>query len=128
MCKNSIKTAEVEAYDVITTFDAIHDQGQPLNVLMGIHRALKADELCLMQDIKASSQIRKNIGHPLGTFLYSISTMHCLPVSLAQGGEGRGAMWGEEKKREYLAKAGFRSVVMNELEHEIANNWYVVRK
>jgi len=122
------ETAEVEAYDVITTFDAIHDQGQPLNVLKGIQRALKADGLYLMQDIKASSHVHKNIGHPIGAFLYAISTMHCMTVSLAQGGEGLGAMWGEEKTREYLEKAGFRSVETNTLAHDIQNNWYVVRK
>jgi ubiquinone/menaquinone biosynthesis C-methylase UbiE len=122
------ETAEVEAYDVITTFDAIHDQGQPLNVLKGIQRALKADGLYLMQDIKASSHVHKNIDHPIGTFLYAVSTMHCMTVSLAQGGEGLGAMWGEEKTREYLEKAGFKSVETNELAHDIQNNWYVVRK
>ena len=125
---NFHEIVEVDAYDVVTTFDAIHDQGQPLNVLKGIYRTLKAEGLYLMQDIKASSYVHKNIGHPLGTFLYSISTMHCMTVSLAQNGEGLGAMWGEEKTREYLGKAGFRSVVTNELEHDIANNWYVVRK
>lgn len=125
---NFHETAEVKAYDVITTFDAIHDQGQPLNVLKGIQRALKSDGLYLMQEIKASSHVHNNIGHPIGTFLYAVSTMHCMTVSLAQGGEGLGAMWGEEKTREYLEKAGFQSVETNELAHDIQNNWYVVRK
>lgn len=122
------ETAEPEAFDIITTFDAIHDQGQPLNVLRGIYRALKGGGLYLMQDIRASSHVHNNIGHPIGTFLYTISTMHCMTVSLAQGGEGLGAMWGEEKTREYLAQAGFRSVETNQLAHDIQNNWYVVRK
>jgi ubiquinone/menaquinone biosynthesis C-methylase UbiE len=121
-------TAEPEAFDFITTFDAIHDQARPLNVLKGIHRALKADGSYLMQDIRGSSHVYNNIGHPLGTFLYAISTMHCMTVSLAQGGEGLGAMWGEEKTREYLQKAGFRSIETNQLVHDIQNNWYVVRK
>ena len=121
-------TAEPEAFDFITTFDAIHDQTRPLNVLKGIHRALKADGLYLMQDIRGSSQVYNNIGHPLGTFLYAISTMHCMTVSLAQAGEGLGAMWGEEKTREYLQEAGFRSIETNQLAHDIQNNWYVVRK
>jgi ubiquinone/menaquinone biosynthesis C-methylase UbiE len=125
---NFHETAETESFDVITTFDAIHDQGQPMNVLRGIHRALKADGLYLMQDIKASSHVHKNLDHPIGTFLYAISTMHCMTVSLAQGGEGLGAMWGEEKTREYLERAGFRSVETNVLAHDIQNNWYVVRK
>ena len=122
------RTADPEAFDVITTFDAIHDQAKPLNVLKGIHRALKAAGVYLMQDIRGSSYVHNNIGHPLGTFLYATSTMHCMTVSLAQGGEGLGAMWGEEKTREYLQHAGFRSIETHQLAHDIGNNWYLVRK
>src|SRR5438132_3683357 len=125
---NFDEKAEDEAFDLVTTFDAIHDQAKPLNVLKGIHRTLRRDDVYLMQDIKGSSDHHKNIDHPLGTFLYTISCMHCMTVSLAQGGEGLGAMWGEEKTREYLTRAGFRSVEKHELAHDIQNNWYVVRK
>src|SRR5262245_8000635 len=122
------KSAEIEAFDLVTTFDAIHDQAKPLNVLRGIYRTLRGDGTYLMQDIKGSSDIHKNLDHPLGTVLYTVSCMHCMTVSLAQNGEGLGAMWGEEKTREYLAKAGFRSVEKRELAHDIQNNWYVVKK
>ncbi len=122
------ETAPSEQFDFITTFDAIHDQGKPLRVLKGIHKALKPDGVYLMQDIKGSSHVHKNINHPFGTFLYTASCMHCMTVSLAQGGEGLGAMWGEEKAREYLQRAGFRSVETKNLAHDIQNNWYVVRK
>jgi len=122
------ESAEVESFDLIATFDAIHDQAKPLNVLRGIHRALRSDGVYLMQDIKGSSDIYNNLNHPLGPALYTISCMHCMTVSLAQNGEGLGAMWGEEKTREYLAKAGFRSAEKKELAHDIQNNWYVVRK
>ena len=122
------RTAEAEAFDFVTTFDAVHDQKEPLNLLKGIHRTVKADGVYLMQDIKGSSHVRGNIGHPIGTFLYTVSCLHCMTVSLAQGGEGLGAMWGEEKTREYLERAGFRSVDKHELAHDIQNNWYVVRK
>ena len=125
---NFDETAELESYDLITAFDAIHDQARPLNVLKGIHRALKADGTFLMQDIRGSSHVYNNIGHPLGAFLYTISTMHCMTVSLAQGGEGLGAMWGEEKARQYLQEAGFRAIKTNRLPHDIQNNWYVIGK
>jgi len=125
---NFDETAEPEAFDFITTFDAIHDQAKPLQVLKGIHRALRADGAYLMQDIKGSSYVHKNLTHPIGTFLYTVSCMHCMTVSLAQGGEGLGAMWGEEKTREYLQRAGFQAVEKHELAHDIQNNWYVVRK
>jgi len=122
------ETAEAEAFDWVATFDAIHDQAKPLNVLRGIRRTLRPDGIYLMQDIKGSSYIQNNLNHPLGPLLYTISCMHCMTVSLAQNGEGLGAMWGEEKTREYLAKAGFNSVEKHELSHDIQNNWYVVRK
>jgi ubiquinone/menaquinone biosynthesis C-methylase UbiE len=122
------RTAEPESFDLVTTFDAIHDQGKPLNVLKGIHRALKSGGVYLMQDIRGSSFVHKNIDHPVGTFLYTASCLHCMTVSLAQGGEGLGAMWGEEKTREYLQRAGFGSIETHELAHDIQNNWYVVRK
>ena len=121
-------TATPGEYDLVTTFDAVHDQARPLDVLKGIHRALKDDGWYLMQDIRGSSRVHENIGHPIGTFLYAISTMHCMTVSLAQGGEGLGAMWGEETTRDYLRKAGFRHVQTHRLAHDIQNNWYVVRK
>ena len=122
------RDAAPESFDVVTTFDAIHDQSKPLNVLKGIHRTLKSSGTYLMQDIKGSSHVHKNVEHPIGTFLYTVSCMHCMTVSLAQGGEGLGAMWGEEKTREYLERAGFRSIETHQLAHDIQNNWYVVRK
>jgi len=48
--------------------------------------------------------------------------------SLAQGGEGLGAMWGEEKTHDYLRRAGFANIETHRLPHDIQNNWYVVRK
>jgi 2-polyprenyl-3-methyl-5-hydroxy-6-metoxy-1,4-benzoquinol methylase len=122
------RTAEPEAYDWVTTFDAVHDQPQPLSLLRGIHRTLKPDGVYLMQDIRASSHVHENVDHPLGTLLYTVSCMHCMTVSLAQGGEGLGAMWGEQKTRDYLARAGFTSVEQHGLAHDLQNNWYVVRK
>ena len=121
-------TAEPESFHFITTFDAIHDQAKPLNVLKGIHRALKSEGVYLMQDISGTSHMDKDVDHPIGTFLYAISCMHCMTVSLAQGGEGLGAMWGEEKTREYLQRAGFRSITTHRPSHDIQNNWYVVLK
>ena len=125
---NFDETADYESFDLITTFDAVHDQAKPLNVLKGIRRALKADGVYLMQDISGTSHVDRDIEHPIGTLLYTVSCMHCMTVSLAQGGEGLGAMWGEERTREYLGRAGFRSVTAHRLAHDIQNNWYVVTR
>jgi 2-polyprenyl-3-methyl-5-hydroxy-6-metoxy-1,4-benzoquinol methylase len=122
------KSAPVKEFDLITTFDAIHDQAQPLNVLKGILKALKDEGIYLMQDISGTGDLEKDRTHPIGVFLYTISCMHCMTVSLAQNGEGVGAMWGEEMTRKYLKEAGFSSIEKYNLPHDIQNNWYVIRK
>jgi 2-polyprenyl-3-methyl-5-hydroxy-6-metoxy-1,4-benzoquinol methylase len=67
------QTAEPESFDFITTFDVIHDQAKPLNVLKGIYRALKPEGAYLMSDVNGTSHVHKDIEHPIGTFLYTIS-------------------------------------------------------
>ena len=126
--KDAATLDEKERYDLITTFDAIHDQAKPAAVLEGIANALKPDGVYLMQDIAGSSHVHNNMEHPLGTLLYTISTMHCMTVSLSQGGDGLGTMWGEEKAREMLREAGFAKVEVKQLPHDFANSYYVVTK
>jgi SAM-dependent methyltransferase len=119
--------AEPEAFAFVTTFDAVHDQARPLALLKGIRRTLEPDGVYLMQDIQGSSHHHENVDHPGGPLLYMISTMHCMTVSLAQGGDGLGAMWGEQKARELLAEAGFTSLEVHLLEHDPFNAYFVVR-
>jgi hypothetical protein len=64
-----------------------------------------------MVDIAASTRLEGNLDNPLAPFLFTVSTMHCMTVSLAQGGEGLGTCWGEEKARELLAPAPSSSPV-----------------
>ena len=101
---DEVESAEPEAFDFVTTFDAIHDQGKPLNVLKGIQRTLKADGVYLMQDIRGTSYVYDDRGHPLGPFLYAISTMHCMSVSLGLGGDGLGTCWGRDLATSMLAQ------------------------
>jgi 2-polyprenyl-3-methyl-5-hydroxy-6-metoxy-1,4-benzoquinol methylase len=117
-----------EKFDLITAFDSIHDQAQPARVLDGISKSLSAGGIFLMQDIAGSSHLQKNMDHPIGPFGYTISCMHCMTVSLAQGGDGLGAMWGEELAEKMLKEAGFESVQVSKLAHDIINVYYVARK
>jgi 2-polyprenyl-3-methyl-5-hydroxy-6-metoxy-1,4-benzoquinol methylase len=114
-------------YDFITAFDAIHDQAQPRKVLRAIHDALKPDGTFLCVDIAGDSTHAGNMDHPLGLALYSISTFHCMTVSLALGGEGLGTMWGEQQARELLAEAGFTDVRAEHVEADILNVYYICK-
>ena len=130
---------EHEKYDLITAFDVIHDQAQPAKVLKGIYNALRNKQegeeeergggIFLMQDMAASSKLEENMENPLGPTLYSISTMHCMTVSLAYNGEGLGTVWGRQKAEEMLKEAGFsEKIEVSEVPGDIFNYYYIVQK
>ncbi|OIN79490.1 class I SAM-dependent methyltransferase [Mycobacterium malmoense] len=125
---NLAELDKAAAYDVITVFDAIHDQAQPARVLENIHRALRPGGVLLMADIKASSRLEDNVGVPMSTYLYTTSLMHCMTVSLAAGGAGLGAAWGTQLAISMLADAGFDDVRVAEIESDPINNYYLAHK
>ena len=116
------------SFDLVCAFDAIHDQAHPDRVLANIAAALRPNGTFLMQDIAGSSHIHKNMKHPIGPLLYTISCMHCMTVSLSAGGMGLGAMWGREKAEEMLRQAGFDQVRVEKLPHDPQNYYYIAQK
>jgi SAM-dependent methyltransferase len=115
-------------YDLITAFDAIHDQAHPARVLERIHDALRADGTFLMVDINASSRLHDNLDHPLAPFLYTVSLMHCMTVSLAMDGRGLGTVWGRQRALAMLDDAGFERVEVRQIEADPLNLYYVATK
>src|SRR5690606_41449767 len=63
------------AYDLVTTFDAIHDQARPLNVQKGINRTLKHDGVSDIQYIRRTGHAHKDADKPLGTLIYNVYSM-----------------------------------------------------
>ena len=125
---DAAELSQTGSYDLITAFDAIHDQSRPAEVLTAINQALKPSGVLLMQDIKGHTHLADNRDHPLGPFLYTISCLHCMSVSLAAGGPGLGAMWGREQAVRMLVDAGFRDPIVDELPHDPINYYYIARK
>jgi len=115
-------------YDLITAFDAIHDQAKPRQVLKAIYDALRPGGVFLCADIAADSTHAGNMEHPLGAGFYAISTFHCMTVSLALGGEGLGTMWGEQQAHELLNEAGFTDITAEHVPEDFMNVYYVCRK
>jgi SAM-dependent methyltransferase len=114
------------AYDVVSTFDVIHDAVDPLGLLRAIRAALKPDGVYMLLDINSSHRLEENAG-PLGAFFYSVSTLYCMTTSLAHGGAGLGTCGLHEPKvRELCAAAGFSDVRRVPLENPF-NILYEVR-
>jgi hypothetical protein len=63
----------------------------------------------------------------LAPLLFTVSTMHCMTVSLAHGGEGLGTCWGEEKAGELLTEAGFTAIEVSRVDGDPLNAYYVCR-
>ena len=113
-------------YDLVTAFDAIHDQADPAGVLRRIRDVLAPGGTFLMVDVCASSELADNVGIPMAPYLYTMSTMHCMSVSLAGGGPGLGTAWGHQLATRMLREAGFADVQLFE-RVEPANSLYVAR-
>jgi SAM-dependent methyltransferase len=126
--RDAARLGEVGRFDFITTFDAVHDQARPDLMLAGIATALRPGGVYLCVDTSASSQLADNLDHPLGPFLYTVSCMHCMTVSLADGGMGLGTMWGEQTARTMLAEAGFTSIQTAHLDGDIVNTYIIASK
>lgn len=126
--KDAATLDDSSQFDFITVFDAIHDQAKPAVVLKGIANSLKSDGVFLCVDIAGSTNVEDNLEHPLATMLYSVSTFHCMTVSLALDGDGLGTMWGEQKANEMFREAGFTSVDTKRIPEDIMNVYYICRK
>ncbi|RVT84247.1 class I SAM-dependent methyltransferase [Rhodobacteraceae bacterium CCMM004] len=119
--------AALGPFDLICAFDAVHDQADPKGFLRIIKGSLRQGGVLLMQDIGGSRDLENNIANPFAPLLYMISSMHCTPISIGQGGPGLGAMWGVETAEEYLAETGFASVETHKLPHDEMNAYFVAR-
>lgn len=113
-------------YDIVTTFDVVHDAGDPLALLRAIRDSLDADGVYLCLDWNTSDRLEENAG-PMGTLLHGFSVFYCLTTSLAEHGTGLGTLGlTETKLRDLATEAGFSAVSRLELENPF-NNLYEVR-
>jgi len=98
-----------ERFDLVMAFNCIHDMAQPRAALKAIHRLLKPGGAFLWSEAEVGERLEDNL-NPVGRTLFGASTMHCMTVSLAQGGEGLGSAISEGLARNLAAEAGFVSL------------------
>ncbi|WP_433200376.1 class I SAM-dependent methyltransferase [Dactylosporangium sp. CS-047395] len=96
-----------EPYDVITTFDVVHDAVDPAGLLRSIRDGLRPGGRYLCLEINCSDRTVENVG-PIATLLYGFSMLYCMTTSLAEGGAGLGTLGLPEPVLARLsAEAGF---------------------
>ena len=105
-----VSTGLPEQYDVITTFDVVHDAVNPRALLQSIREGLRSSGRYVCLEINSSGKLEENLGL-LGALFYSCSVLYCMTTSLAHHGEGLGTTGiPESKMRELCAAAGFNQV------------------
>ena len=115
-----------QQYDLISTFDVVHDSADPAGLLASVHRSLKPDGTYMLMEVKCSDRLEENFG-PLGALFYGVSTLYCMTTALANDGEGLGTMGlPPGKVRELSTQAGFSVVNQIEIDNPI-NNLYEIR-
>jgi len=77
------------------------------DVACGTGHALVPGGLLFMREPHAADTLAGNLANPMAPVFYSVSTLHCLTVSLAHGGAGIGSAFGEQLARRMLTEAGF---------------------
>jgi 2-polyprenyl-3-methyl-5-hydroxy-6-metoxy-1,4-benzoquinol methylase len=94
-------------FDLVTTFDALHDMGDPLGAARHVLEQLADDGTWMIVEPYAGATVRDNL-NPVGRIYYSFSTFLCVPNALSQeGGYSIGAQGGEEPMRRIVTDSGF---------------------
>jgi ubiquinone/menaquinone biosynthesis C-methylase UbiE len=103
----SAQTFDGGPYDLVTSFDCLHDMGDPLGAARHVRQQLAADGTWMVVEPYAGATVADNL-NPVGRVYYSFSTFLCVPSALSQeGGYSLGAQAGEEAIRRLTADAGF---------------------
>jgi 2-polyprenyl-3-methyl-5-hydroxy-6-metoxy-1,4-benzoquinol methylase len=121
--------ADDHSYDLICTFDCIHDMTQPTEMMKTIRKALKNDGTWLLVDIKAQETLELNVTrNPMASLLYGISVLSCMSSAMSEvGGEGLGTLGLSASRAESMAReAGFTQFKKLDVEHSV-NAFYEVR-
>jgi SAM-dependent methyltransferase/transcriptional regulator with XRE-family HTH domain len=94
-------------YDLVTSFDCLHDMGDPLGAARHVRRSLAPDGTWMIVEPAAGDTVTDNL-NPIGRVYYSLSAFLCVPNALSQeGGYSLGAQAGERPIRRLATDAGF---------------------
>jgi 2-polyprenyl-3-methyl-5-hydroxy-6-metoxy-1,4-benzoquinol methylase len=97
-------------FDLITTFDVVHDAVDPLALMKAIRAGLEPGGTYLMLEINCADHAHDNAG-PIAQVLYGFSLLYCMTSSLAHDGAGLGTCGLPEGTiRRLAADAGFGAV------------------
>jgi 2-polyprenyl-3-methyl-5-hydroxy-6-metoxy-1,4-benzoquinol methylase len=115
-----------ERYDVVSTFDVVHDAVDPEALVRAVRDALAPDGIYVLLEMNSADDPEENVG-PVAALMYGVSIVYCMTTSLAHGGHGLGTLGlPEARVRELCSDSGFGTVERIPLEDPF-NALYAVR-
>ena len=101
---------DAPTFDLVTTFDVVHDTTHPAQLLGAIRASLKNDGAWLCSDIRSFPTFEQNLAeHPMAGLLYGFSVTVCMSAGLSTpDGAGLGTLgFNEAVARQMSRDAGF---------------------
>jgi ubiquinone/menaquinone biosynthesis C-methylase UbiE len=103
----SAQTFGGTGYDLVATFDCLHDMGDPMGAAKHIRQALADDGTWMIVEPMAGNDVSENL-NPVGRVYYNFSNFLCVPNAKSQaGGYSLGAQAGERAIEDVVRQAGF---------------------
>jgi 2-polyprenyl-3-methyl-5-hydroxy-6-metoxy-1,4-benzoquinol methylase len=122
--------SEEQHYDLVTTFDCMHDMTDPEGTMRAVNRSIKADGAWLIKDIRSEDTYAANLENPFAPMMYGFSVLYCMSSALSEpGGAGLGTLGFPPTVCEQMGSdAGFSSFRILDFEDDPFNFYYELRK
>lgn len=115
-------------FDLVITFDCMHDMPFPDRTAAAIRSAIAADGTWLLKDIRSTGDFSKDMRNPLLAMFYGFSVASCLQSAMSEpGGAGLGTLGLHAGAAQELTEAaGFTNFTTHDLD-DAANLYYEVK-
>jgi SAM-dependent methyltransferase len=116
-----------DAFDAAFVFEALHDMPRPVEVLVAVRRAVRADGLVVIMDEAVSDEFTAP-GDVVERAMYGYSTLICLPDGLSSSpSAGTGTVMRRSLLTAYATEAGFADVNVLPIENFAFFRFYRLR-
>ncbi len=123
------KITDTDEFDLVTTFDCMHDMTDPHGTMRAVSKALKSDGAWLIKDIRSENTYAENLENPMAPLMYGFSVLYCMSSALSQaGGTGLGTLGFPPAVCQTMGEAaGFTKFKVLDFEQDPFNYFYELR-
>jgi 2-polyprenyl-3-methyl-5-hydroxy-6-metoxy-1,4-benzoquinol methylase len=103
-------------YDLVLAIEMLHDVPDPVGILRTMKKLAGPEGHVVVVDERTEDKFAPH-ANDMERLFYAFSTMHCLAVSMQDGGVGTGTVMRRDTVRDYATQAGFADVEVLDVDH-----------